>query len=302
MKQYSLNDLHTFIAVVENHSFYQAAERLQTSAASVSRRVSHLEAALGVRLLNRTTRQLHLTEAGQQFYGDIQALLGGLQEAEERIGSGTNALTGCLKIATPMSFGIQVIAPLLTNFMQMHPQINLDLQLEDQQTDLLADGIDLAIRIGQLQDSTLIATRLGEIEFGYYAAPKYLDQYGEPNTLEELAQHQCLHYRHISRTQEWGMQERSVNLQGRLSANNGEVLCEAAIQGLGIVSLPRFIVEKALAQQQLRPILCDDLCNDLYDNAPATLGLYALRLSRQFTPEKVRVFIDYLRENLKSGL
>ena len=291
MKQYTLTDLRTFIAVVESGSFNKAADRLDTSSASVSRRISALEEALDTRLLNRTTRLLHLTDTGRQFFNDIRNVLGALQESEDRLRDDGAALRGNLRLSAPMSFGIQTIAPLLPEFLQHHPNLHIDLQLEDKQTDLYAEGIDLALRIGKLNDSSLIATKLCDIEFGYYASPDYLQQHGQPSRLEALSDHQCLHYSLTSHAQEWGLQDYSINLQGALSANNGEVLCEAAIQGLGIIALPRFIVEEALTKGKLQAILCDF--------APKPTGLYALRLSRRFTPAKVRLTIEYLKDRLQ---
>ena len=290
MKQYTLSDLRTFVAVVESGSFNQAAERLDTSAASVSRRIAALEAALGTRLINRTTRRLSLTEAGQQYHADVRDILEMVQEAEERMHAGDTETRGSLRVAAPMSFGIQAIAPLVPGFLRQYPGLQLDLQLEDRQTDLYAEGIDLALRIGKLADSGLVATRLCEVEFGYFAAPDYLQRCGEPARPEELSAHQCLHYSLVSRSNEWGIKDGSIRVGGALSTNNGEVLLEAALQGLGIVALPGFIVRRALAEKRLKAILCD--------YAPAPLGLYAVHPSRRFVPAKVRVLIDYLRDAL----
>jgi len=291
MKQYTLADLHTFVAVVESGSFNQAAERMKTSAASVSRRVSALEASLGIRLLNRTTRQVSLTEAGQLYVKDLQPILSALDEAEERLCEGESDIKGNLKMATPLSFGIQSIAPLLPEFFKLHPNLHVDLHVEDHQTDLYVEGIDLALRIGELNDSSLIATRLCDIEFGFYASSEYLHQHGEPLNLEDLSEHDCLHYSLISHSQEYGIRDKSIQLKGSLSANNGEVLREAAIQGVGIVVLPKFIVTSALSKNQLIPIL------NTY--VPKPLGLYALRLSREFTPAKVTTMIRFLQNKLQ---
>ena len=290
MKQYTLNDLKTFIAVIESGSFNKAAGRLDTSAASVSRRVASLEAALGVRLLNRTTRLLHLTDAGQQFFDDIQNVLGALEESEDRLRDQEASIKGNLRIAAPMSFGIQSIAPLIPGFLKLHPGLHIDLQLEDKQTDLYAEGIDLAVRIGKLDDSSLIATKLCEIEFGYYASPEYLETHGEPSTPKDLSHHDCLTYSLANRAKGWGLEDQSISLTGSFSANNGEALCQAAIQGMGIIALPRFIVEDALAEGKLVPIPCDFV--------PKPAGLYAIRLSRQFTPAKVRLLIEFLKISL----
>lgn len=291
MKQYSLSALQAFVTVVETNSFHQASERLHTSPASVSRRVSQLEDALGTRLLNRTTRKTNLTDVGEQYYHDIQNVFDALQEAEERVCEVYNEITGPLKIAAPMSFGVQVIAPLIPKFMQKYPSVTIDLQLEDHQTDLISNGIDLALRIGELKDSSLVATKLGNVGFGYYASPDYLKMHGEPMVLEDLADHECLHYNHISFTNEWGIDEKLFKIPGKLSVNNGEVLCEAAIQNQGIVSLPNFIVKNAIKEKKLKEILV---------NKTRVKGLYAMRLSRNFTPKKIRLLIDFLKKNIST--
>ena len=292
MKQYTLNDLKTFTAVIESGSFNKAADRLDTSAASVSPRVASLENALGIRLLSRTTRTLHPTDAGQRFFDDICSVLGALQESEDRLRDEKTSLTGSLRVAAPMSFGIESIAPLISQFLKLHPQLHIDLQLEDKQTDLYAEGIDLAIRIGKLEDSSLVATKLCEIDFGYFASPEYLEKWSEPKTPQDLSNHNCLTYSLTNHARGWGLEKHSINLKGTFSANNGEALCEAAVQGLGIVALPRFIVKSALTERKLVSIMED------FVTVPA--GLYAIRVSRQFTPAKVRLLIEFLKSKLGS--
>lgn len=290
MQQYNLQDLQAFVSVVETGSFNQAAERLQASTAAVSRRVSALETALGIRLLHRTTRKLHLTDAGEQYYLDVQHILDALQESEERLREGSTVLRGKLRIAAPLSFGVQKISPLLPGFLRQHPDIELDLQLEDRETDLYAQGVDLALRIGKLRDSALVATRLCAVNFVCCAAPDYLAQHGEPTHPDQLAEHHCLRYSLISRKQEWGMVSDNIPLRSTLAVNNGEVLRDAALQGSGIALLPHFIVGTPLAEGQLMPILTEF--------TPRPTHLYALRLSRHYTPVRVIRFIEYLRENL----
>ena len=189
MKQYNLQDLRAFTTVVESGSFNKAADRLGTSSASVSRRISALEKLLGVRLLNRTTRALHLTDSGEQYFADIQNILNALEESGDRLRNKEESIQGNLRLAAPMSFGIQTIAPLLPKFLKQYPDLHIDLQLEDKQTDLYTEGIDLALRIGELDDSSLIATRLCDIGFGFYASPDYLSEFGEPKTLSGLSDH-----------------------------------------------------------------------------------------------------------------
>lgn len=290
MQQYDLVALRAFVAVVEAGSFHRAAEQLDASAAAVSRRVSGLESALGVKLLNRTTRQTDLTEAGRQFYTDVVNIIASLEEAEEKIQSGHETIKGNLRIAAPLSFGIGRIAPILPVFMKSHPELKVHLQLEDRFTDLVAEGIDVAVRIGALKDSTLVATRLASIPRVFCASPEYLALHGEPQLPEDLSRHDCLHYSLLSTREDWGFtgtETGDVDISGPLSTNNGDVLKEAAIQGLGIVMMPTFIVDDALADGRLKAIL--------QDYRPAPFGLYAVRPSRHFTPERVRALIEFLR-------
>jgi DNA-binding transcriptional LysR family regulator len=185
MQQYDLIALHSFIAVVDTGSFYQAAERLDASSAAISRRVSGLEGALGVRLLNRTTRKIELTEAGQHFYNDINNVLNSLNEAENRIQQGREVIKGTIRLAAPLSFGIHSLSPVLPAFMQRHPELKVQLQLDDRRTDLISENIDLALRIGHLKDSSLVATKIATIPRYFCASPNYLTTHGEPTKPEQ---------------------------------------------------------------------------------------------------------------------
>ncbi|MGB5276667.1 MAG: LysR family transcriptional regulator [Gammaproteobacteria bacterium] len=297
MQQYDLVGLKAFVTVVEAGSFNRAADQLEASAAAVSRRISSLESALGVKLLNRTTRQIDLTESGKQFYADVINIFESLEEAEEKIQTGRETIRGNLRIAAPLSFGVGQIAPILPDFMKRHPQLKVHLQLEDRFTDLVAEGVDVAIRIGSLKDSTLVATRLASIPRVFCASPEYLALKGEPKKPEELSAHNCLHYSLLSTRENWNFSTsdntRDIVINAPLSTNNGDVLKEAAIQGLGIAMIPTFIVEDALDDGRLRTILAD--------YCPRPFGLYAVRPSRHFTPARVSVLIDYLRVKFDDG-
>lgn len=291
---YDLAALRAFIAVVEAGSFHAAAERLGGSTAAISRRVSGLEQALGVRLLHRTTRRLDLTEAGRRYHADLAVILESLDAADERARSGSESLSGLLRVAAPLSFGVQRISPLIPRFLAEHPQLQIQLLVEDQYTDLLANGMDLAIRIGRLDDSSLIATRIGQVDRIFCASPDYLARMGEPSDPRELIHHACLHYNLIRDREEWTFnldgQAQGLAVHGPLSANNGEVLREAVLQGMGIALLPDFLVDQALAEGRLKAIL--------RQHQPAAYGLYAMRPSRQFTAARVSRFIAFLGENL----
>jgi len=289
MQQYSLLDLKTFIAVVEVSSFNQAAKQLGVSTATVSRRISSLEDALAIHLINRTTRQLSLTEAGERYYGDVQNIVSALNDSEAKLRDKKLTIKGHLRIAAPMSFGILRIAPILPKFLKHYPEIDIHLQLEDQQTNLHTDNIDIAIRIGDLEDSSLIGVHLGDIEKILCASPDYLERYGEPARPSDLKQHNCLKYSLGISSDKWGLRS-AAQLQGQLSSNNGDALREAAISGLGIITIPTFIVEDALKNGKLKRILHNDEL--------ATIPIHIIRLSRQFTPAKVEAIVDFLKKEL----
>jgi len=292
MQQYDLIALRSFIAVVDSGSFYKAADLLEASTAAVSRRVSGLESALGVRLLNRTTRKIELTQAGLQFYNDIIIIFDSLTEAEERIQQGREVIKGTLRMAAPLSFGIICLSKVLSSFMKRHSELKIQLQLDDRRTDLVAENIDIAIRIGVLKDSTLVATPIAQIPLAFCASPEYLAKYGEPKTPEELNNHNCLHYSLINSNEGWPYTKdgitHNIEVDGTFSANNGDVLTNAAIDGIGIALIPSFIAADGLANGRLITVLSDF--------APKPLGLYAIKLSRKYTPTKVKVMIEYLRE------
>ncbi|RJG08211.1 LysR family transcriptional regulator [Massilia cavernae] len=298
MAQYDLVSLRSFITVVECGSFVRAAEQLGASTAAISRHVATLERALDTQLISRTTRRSDLTEAGRRFYEDLQSVFQLLGAAEERVRVGRESVTGLLRVAVPLSFGIARMAPLLPAFMRRHPDLKIELLLEDRYTDLQAEGIDVAIRIGSLRDSSLVATRIGTVARLFCAAPAYLMEKGEPQHPVDLQGHSCLHYSLLSVREEWSVAfdgtGHTPQINGPLSANNAEVLAECAIQGMGIVLLPRFVVAQALADGRLREVLT------AYN--PDPFGLYAVRISRQFTPARLRLFIAYMRESFQDAL
>jgi len=288
MQQYDLLALNAFRTVIKAKSFNGAARQLGASTATISRRVSALECALGVKLLHRTTRKIDPTEAGKRYYEDVQDIFCALEEAEEKVRQEHQTIRGNLRVAAPTSFGVHCIAPVIAQFMKRYPHLKAHFHLEDKQTDLVAHGIDVAIRVGFLKDSSLVATRIGTAPNVFCASPQYLKQYGEPEKPADLANHNCLHYSLISKKHEWRFDGETIEIDGPLSTNNGEVLKEAAIEGMGITMLPTFIVKNALRDKSLRSILPS--------YSPEAFGIYAIRLSRRFTPAKVRLFIDYLKE------
>lgn len=279
-----------FVAVAETNSFTSAAKKLNTSVAQVSRRVSSLEERLAVKLLHRTTRRVSLTEAGQLYYQQCKQLVEGLELAELAVTQMQSVPKGLVKVTAPVTYGETHLAPLLHQFLEMHPQVDLELNLTNQKLDLIESGIDVAIRLGRLQDSSMIARRLASRQLYVCASPQYLEHHGEPHTLSELAHHQCLvgsveywHFKEFS-------QEKSLRVSGRIKCNSGFALLDAAKRGLGLVQLPDYYVQKALKSGELLEVL-----SDYRDEREGIWALYPQ--NRNLSP-KVRLLIDFLAKHL----
>lgn len=296
MKEYDLLSLRSFVAVIETGSFYNAAVQLETSSASISRRVSSLEKSLGVRLLNRTTRHLELTTAGEQFWKDVKSILESLEQAEERLNCFQETLSGVIRLSAPLTYGVKKLAPLLPVFMAKYPQITVQLQLEDRLSDLVGEGLDLALRISALNDSSLVCAHLADLPRLFCASPSYLARKGVPASPADLAGHSCLRYSLLSARDEWGFTEGKElpEMNTPLITDNGDVLREAAIQGMGIAMLPWFIVEDALHAGTLVPVM--------QDHAPSALPLSLIRPTRHYTPVRVTTFMAWLREVLCTSI
>jgi len=289
-----VDDREVFFGVVEAKGFAAAARRLGTTPASVSRRVKALEQRLGVRLLQRTTRKLSLTDAGERYFSEGRRLLRELDVLEQALTAAAREPEGELRIVAPMSFGQRRLGPLVARFAALHGKLRISLLLEDRESDLFDEAADLAIRIGYPADSSLVARAIAPVPRHVCASPAYLHRRGCPQSPEDLLQHDCLHYNLISEREEWSFRgddsERTLAIRGRFCSNNGDVLAQAAVAGLGITLLPDFIVEDDLAQGRLVKVLED------YERAPFTL--FALYPSRQHVPAKTRAFLEYLLEQL----
>jgi DNA-binding transcriptional LysR family regulator len=292
-----MEELEVFVAVVEAGGFSAAAKRLEATPAAVSRRIKGLEQRLGVRLLQRTTRKIRLTEAGELYFREVRAMLADLRAVEQRLDEVTGQATGELRIAAPMSFGQRRLAPLLPQFALAHPKLSISLILEDRETDIVGEGFDLALRIAYPSDSSFVSRPITTIPRYLVASPDYIARRGKPNSPEDLLQHDCLHYSVISEREEWSFggsnREESILIKGSYCANNGDVLAEAAIQGLGITLLPDFIIHEALAEGRLVRVLED------WERAPLTLSV--LYPSRRHVPAKTRLLIEYLITNLQAA-
>lgn len=281
-----------FVAVAEVSSFTKAAHKLSTSVVQISRRVSGLELRLGVKLFNRTTRKVSLTEAGLIYFEQCQQLIERLELAEVSVTQMQTSPKGILKVTAPVTYGEKQISPLINEFLVNYPQVDIDLNLTNQPLDLVENGIDVAIRLGRLKDSTLIAKRLSNRQLYVCASPKYLEKFGEPHTLSELTIHQCL----IGSGDYWHFREnnksKSLKVSGRIKCNSGIALQNAAREGLGLVQLPDYYVKSNLANGELVEVL-----EEYRDDRE---GIWALYTPNKNLSPKVRLFIDFLAEKLQS--
>lgn len=286
-------DLQAFVAVVEAGSFTAAADRLGIAKSAISRRVSALEERLGVQLLRRTTRRLNVTDTGQSFYEHSARILADLEEAESAVAQEHGELRGTLRVALPLSFGIRHMCEPIAGFNRRHPRVTFDLDLNDRRIDLLQEGVDLAVRIGRLADSSLIARRLFDARTIVCASEKYLEQHGAPQTPYDLRTHDCLVYGNLAEPSVWSWTEKNgsrqrVEVNVAMSATSGDFLCGAAIEGLGVVLQPTFIAGAAINNGDLVPILTD------YE-WPVTPA-YAVYPPTRHLSYRVREFIDYLAD------
>ena len=280
--------LPVFVAVVETGGFSPAAHKLGVSKSAVSKRISQFEEKLGVRLLYRTTRRLSLTEAGERYYENAVKALAYASEAEDSVTQLQEKPQGCLRINTPMSFGRLHIAPLIPKFLAQYPGIEVDMVMEDRVIDLVEKGVDVAIRVGDLPDSTMVARKLAPMRSVLCASPEYIAQYGEPKTPTELLNHNCLLFSYL--ISEWSFLDQgellNVRVSGNYRVNNGEAVREALLQGMGITRTPTFIVGPDIAAKRLVQLLPD------YQLPEQTI--YAVFPKRRHLPAKVRVFIDFV--------
>lgn len=282
--------MRAFVTVVNEGTFTRAAERLDTSPQLVSKYVSQLENHLNVRLLNRTTRRIHLTEAGNQYYQRAQEVLSDIDDMENQLGDLQTEAQGLLRISAPVSFAIRHMTPLLSDFQKAHPAVGIDLQLNDRKVDIVEEGFDIALRIGRLKSSSLIAKRLAPVRLVLCASPAYLEQYGTPRKPEDLSGHRYLRYSYMNLDSAHGLQKwlqgNNRETAGGMISNNGDVLVEAAIAGTGIALQPTFIAGAAIRAGKLKVVLPE--------SEPEPMALYAVYAHRQLLASKVRSFIDFI--------
>jgi DNA-binding transcriptional LysR family regulator len=294
---YSFDNIAAFVQVVESGSISAAAQRLNLAKSVVSKRITDLEAELGVDLFHRSTRGVVATDKGIAFHLRAREIMRELDSAADEITDRSDDLCGQFRIAAPMSFGTMVLAPLLFSFLRRHSRLEVALNLDDRMVDILGEGYDLAIRIGRLRDSSLVARKLAVSRRVVCCSPDYVKKNGLPSTIEEIANHSCIGYANTHSSQLWqfeparrGDQPRSLTIRSRIVANNGEAMRDAAIAGLGLAVLPVFIVAKALAN--------GELINALAEPRPVDDTIYAIYPHTRHVAQKVRAIIDHLVQAL----
>ncbi len=291
-----LTEMEAFVQVVDHGGFTDAARKMGLSKSAVSKHVSALEARLAVRLLNRTTRRVSPTEVGLAYYDRARTVLTDAAEADSMVTAMQATPKGSLRVSAPINFGIRQVAPAVASFLCAYPEVDVNMVLDDRFVELVAEGFDLAIRIGTLADSSLRARKLAEARSLIVAAPGYLATAGTPRSIDDLADHQLLHYSQLSTGNFWRLktpsgEERQIRVGGRLTVNNGEALMKAAEAGVGITQVPSFMIGDALAAGRLVEVLAE--------RPSDPLGIYAVHPQGRFPQPKLRAFIDFLVDHFK---
>lgn len=286
-----IDTMKAFLTVSREGSFTKAAEKLGTSNQLVSKYVSHLEEQLEVRLLNRTTRKVHLTEAGERCVQHVQHILESIQDMEGSIGQLKNEAQGLLRISAPVTFATKHLASVIRDFRQHHPAVGIDLQLNDRKIDVVEEGFDLALRIGQLKSSSLIAKRIAPIRLVMCASPNYLERHGTPEHPEQLVPEHLLSYSYMDYSQSESplmnaLKRSSKGGSSGISCNNGDILVESAIAGEGYIFQPTFIVSEAVKKGKLNVIL--------KEFEPEPIALYAVYPHRKLIATKMSAFIEFI--------
>ena len=284
--------MRVFAAVVDAGSFARAADKLDLSRGMTSRYVAQVEAHLGVRLLNRTTRRQSLTEAGQDYYRRATQVLAMVEEAEHSAAQGSAEPRGTLRVNASVAFGARHLGPAIGVWLKRHRQVKADLTLNDRVVDLVEEGFDVAVRIARRIDPGLVARPITRARLVVCAASAYLKEHGTPKSPADLARHNCLTYAYAGHQGEWRFTRRGrnqvVKVSGNVHGNNGDILCSAAVEGLGVIVQPTFLVYELLREKKLSRIL------EGWETDDSTI--YAVYPSRQFLTPKVRSFIDFLVE------
>lgn len=279
-----------FVEVVNREGFTAAAEKIGLSRAQISKSVMQLEAYLGTRLLNRTTRRVSLTEVGRIYYEGCKTILQDIEEIEGIASEQTTKASGTLTLSVPISFGILHLNEAIPQYIKQHPQVQISLNLTDRVIDVVSEGFDLVLRIAKLEDSSLIARKIAPCKRVFCASPDYLNQHGVPKVPQDLAIHHCLTYSNELKPDTWVLHGpdgiESIKVNGPICADNGDILKTAAVSGIGITLLPTFIVGPELRLGRLQQVL-PEYC-------PPEISIYAVFPSRRYLSAKVRTFVDFL--------
>jgi len=290
-----LLSMSVFRRVAETGNFSEVAREMGISQPTVSKHVAALEKHLGIKLLNRSTRQLNLTDVGKQYYSRCLHILDEVLETESTLRNQQTQPTGTLRINTPVTYGELEIVPHLWEFLAKYPELNIELIMDDHYVDLVKDGVDMAIRVGPMTDSSLIAAKIGNSPRVTVASPGYLTVNGEPKTVSDLKEHNCIVYMLLTTLNEWHFTgsngSETICVNGRFSVNNPRTIRQAVLAGQGIAVTPIWLMEDYIKNGQVKEIL------DKY--TPTPLEIHAVYPERRFVPAKVRLFIDYIRTKLE---
>lgn len=286
-------DLTLFVNVADAGSFNKAAQQAGLSTPALSKRISKLEQDLGAQLIHRTTRRLSLTEAGESLYVHAKNIEGQVSDAIASVSAFSQGLTGTIKMSVPTISGELLLAEAVAEFCQKYPNITVDMRLENDFVDLVGEGLDLAIRTGKLEDSSLIAKPLIQSNWVVCCSPSYIERHGEVTNLESLKDHNCLAYTYQAQGSfDWRFTrnniEENVRISGSFATNNAQALRKAALAGFGIVYVPRCCVYEDLQQGKLVTILPD--------YQPRRLGVYAIYPFTKYLPEKLRLLIEHVKQ------
>lgn len=291
-----LSEMQAFAAIVDNGGFTEAAKKLGISKSAVSKHITSLETRLGATLLNRTTRQVSATEIGQSYYSKISGLLTELNEADAMVTAHQKTPAGTLVVTTDADFGVKHVTPAISKFIEAYPEVKVDMIMTSRFVNLVEDNVDLAIRIGDLANSSMKAKKLSSTRFQIVGSSNYLERIGTPRKISDLHDHCLLHYAGPNGRREWrikGIENYAQQLlsHSSFSANSGSGLLTAAEQGLGLARLPSFLAQEAIANGRVKQVL-----SDLEEEE---LGIYAVYQPGLYTQPSLRAFIDFLVKHFK---
>ncbi|MCF9330034.1 LysR family transcriptional regulator [Vibrio parahaemolyticus] len=292
-----LNLLKLYVSVVEQGNFTAVANQLGQSPSTISKAISRLEQDLGVRLINRTTRKVQLTEAGFSYLETARNVITTLKSSEEQLAQSIASPSGTLRVSLPLSFGQHYIAPLIPEFCHLYPDVKLDMSFSDEYTDILENGTDIAIRSGKLNDSNLIARRLCPIDMGMFASPEYIKEFGTPDHVEVLCQHKWILYRFkqsgrlLPLSMSFNGQSVEINPKHQVTVDNGYAMAVLASLGAGIAYMPHYLARDLVYEGKLVLVSEPQRTEDQ--------AVYLYYPSREFVPAKVKVFIEYIFQKLK---